>query len=180
MDGPATIWRSAPYTILRRVADSGRQQRRNRRGDRRAPGAAGRGRGHRRFHPGARAFAASPVSADDRPLFDPRLRADFTAVRSSRPACTQRGGPRVVRFGRGQRLAALDAAPLHGVRIGVVRDYCSPNSIPKWSAWPKPRSRASRTPACKSSSRRCGTPGVIDVTTNAVQNHDVRVALPRY
>ena len=76
---------------------------------------------------------------------------------------------------------ALDAAPLHGVRIGVVRDYWFAELDPEVERLAEAAlARLKDAGVQIVESTLPGLQALIDVTTNAVQNHDVRVALPRY
>ncbi|HEX4243709.1 MAG TPA: amidase family protein [Steroidobacteraceae bacterium] len=75
----------------------------------------------------------------------------------------------------------LDAAPLHGVRLGVVRDYWLTNLDPEVErAW---ESALARLRDAGAQIVETGMPGLgplIDATTDAVQNHDVRTSLAEY
>lgn len=75
----------------------------------------------------------------------------------------------------------LKAAPLHGMRLGVVRDYWFTDLDPEVE-----RLTALALAKLKDAGAQIvetqlpGLGALIDLTTNAVQNHDVRIALPHY
>ncbi len=78
----------------------------------------------------------------------------------------------------GQR---LDAAPLKGVRLGVVRDYWFIDLDPEVLRLTElALARLKEAGAQIIDTQMPGLAALIELTTDAVQNHDVRVALARY
>src|SRR5271154_676774 len=75
----------------------------------------------------------------------------------------------------------LDAAPLEGVRLGIVRDYWFTDLDPEVRRLTElALARLKDAGAQIVESQLPGLASLIDLTTNPVQNHDVRVALARY
>ncbi len=75
----------------------------------------------------------------------------------------------------------LDAAPLKGVRFGVVRDYWFTDLDPEVERLTElALARLKDGGAQIIDTQLPGLAALIELTTDAVQNHDVRVALPRY
>jgi Asp-tRNA(Asn)/Glu-tRNA(Gln) amidotransferase A subunit family amidase len=75
----------------------------------------------------------------------------------------------------------LEAAPLAGVRLGVVRDYWFTDLDPEVARLTElALARLKDAGAQIVETHLPGLASLIDATTDAVQNHDVRIALPRY
>jgi mandelamide amidase len=75
----------------------------------------------------------------------------------------------------------LDAAPLKGVRLGVVRDFWFTDLDPEVARLTElALARLKDEGAQIIDTHLPGLAALIGLTTDAVQNHDVRVALPRY
>ena len=75
----------------------------------------------------------------------------------------------------------IDAAPLAGVRLGVVRDYWFIDLDPEVMRMTElALARLKDAGAQIIETHLPGLGSLIDLTTNAVQNHDVRGALARY
>src|SRR5580692_7814477 len=75
----------------------------------------------------------------------------------------------------------LDATPLAGVRLGVVRDYWFIDLDPEVVRLTElALARLKDAGAQIVETQLPGLASLIDLTTDAVQNHDVRVALARY
>jgi indoleacetamide hydrolase len=76
---------------------------------------------------------------------------------------------------------ALKAAPLAGVRLGVVRDYWFSDLDPDVERLIQlALDRLTQAGAHIVDTSLPGLAALIDTTTDVVQNHDVRVALPQY
>jgi mandelamide amidase len=75
----------------------------------------------------------------------------------------------------------LNAAPLAGVRLGLVRDYWFTDLDPEVERLTElALTRLKDAGALIIETELPGLASLIDLTTDAVQNHDVRIALPRY
>jgi mandelamide amidase len=75
----------------------------------------------------------------------------------------------------------LDAAPLKGVRLGVVRDFWFTDLDPEVLRLTElALARLKEGGAQIIDTQLPGLAALIELTTDAVQNHDVRVALARY
>jgi indoleacetamide hydrolase len=75
----------------------------------------------------------------------------------------------------------LDATPLRGLRLGVVRDYWFTDLDPEVRRVTElALARLKDAGAQIVETQLPGLASLIDLTTDAVQNHDVRVALARY
>jgi mandelamide amidase len=75
----------------------------------------------------------------------------------------------------------LPAAPLKGVRLGVVRDYWFTDLDPEVERQTElALARLKEAGADIVETRLPGLASLIELTTDAVQNHDVRIALPAY
>jgi mandelamide amidase len=75
----------------------------------------------------------------------------------------------------------LDAAPLAGVRLGIVRDYWFTELDPEVERLTEAALvRLKDLGVQIIETQLPGLASLIDLTTDAVQNHDVRIALPRY
>ncbi len=75
----------------------------------------------------------------------------------------------------------LDAAPLKGVRIGVVRDYWFTDLDPQILQLTElALARLKEAGAQVIDTQLPGLGPLIELTTDVIQNHDVRVALTRY
>jgi indoleacetamide hydrolase len=75
----------------------------------------------------------------------------------------------------------LEAAPLKGLRLGIVRDYWFTDLDPEVERLTElALVRLKDAGARIVETELPGLSSLIDLTTNPVQNHDVRVALPRY
>ena len=75
----------------------------------------------------------------------------------------------------------LEAARLDGVRIGVVRDYWFADLAPEVERLTElALAKLKEAGAQIVETQLPGLQALIDLTTDAVQNHDVRLALPRY
>ena len=75
----------------------------------------------------------------------------------------------------------LQAAPLHGVRFGVVRDYWFTDLAPEVERLTTlALAKLKEAGAQIVETQLPGLAALIELTTDAVQNHDVRIALPRY
>jgi len=75
----------------------------------------------------------------------------------------------------------LQAAPLKGLRLGVVRDYWFTDLDPEVERQTElALARLKEAGALIVETQLPGLASLIDLTTDAVQNHDVRIALPAY
>jgi indoleacetamide hydrolase len=75
----------------------------------------------------------------------------------------------------------LDAAPLEGLRLGVVRDYWFTDLDPEVERLTElALARLKDAGVHIVETQLPELASLIDLTTNPVQNHDVRIALPRY
>jgi indoleacetamide hydrolase len=75
----------------------------------------------------------------------------------------------------------LDAASLEGVRLGIVRDYWFTDLDPEVERLTDlALARLKAAGAQIVETQLPGLASIIDLTTDAVQNHDVRIALARY
>lgn len=75
----------------------------------------------------------------------------------------------------------LEAAPLEGLRLGVVRDYWFTDLDPEVERLTQlALARLEDAGALIIETSLPGLASLIDHTTDAVQSHDVRIALPRY
>jgi mandelamide amidase len=75
----------------------------------------------------------------------------------------------------------LHAAPLKGVRLGVVRDYWFTDLDPEVERQTElALARLKEAGADIVETELPGLASLIELTTDAVQNHDVRIALPAY
>jgi len=75
----------------------------------------------------------------------------------------------------------LQAAPLKGLRLGVVRDYWFTDLDPEIERQTElALARLKEAGALIVETQLPGLASLIDLTTDAVQNHDVRIALPAY
>ncbi len=75
----------------------------------------------------------------------------------------------------------LHAAPLHGVRLGVVRDYWFSDLAPEVERLTTlALAKLKEAGAQIVETQLPGLAALIDLTTDAVQNHDVRIALASY
>jgi indoleacetamide hydrolase len=75
----------------------------------------------------------------------------------------------------------LGAAPLAGLRLGVVRDYWFTDLDPEVERLTElALARLKEAGVQVIDTQLPGLASLIDLTTDLVQNHDVRVALPRY
>ena len=75
----------------------------------------------------------------------------------------------------------LDAASLKGLRLGVVRDYWFTDLDPEVERLTElALARLKEAGVQIVETQLPGLASLIDLTTNPVQNHDVRIALPRY
>ena len=75
----------------------------------------------------------------------------------------------------------LPAAPLKGVRLGVVRDYWFTDLDPEVERQTElALARLKEAGADIVETQLPGLASLIELTTDAVQNHDVRIALPAY
>ena len=78
----------------------------------------------------------------------------------------------------GQRLQAV---PLKGLRLGIVRDYWFTDLDPEVERQTElALARLKEAGALIVETQLPGLASLIDLTTDAVQNHDVRIALPAY
>ena len=76
---------------------------------------------------------------------------------------------------------ALAAPSVHGIRLGVVRDYFFADLDPEVERITRAAlSRLQDAGIVLVEGKLPGLAHLIDLTTNQVQNHDVRVALPQY
>jgi Asp-tRNA(Asn)/Glu-tRNA(Gln) amidotransferase A subunit family amidase len=75
----------------------------------------------------------------------------------------------------------LQAAPLKGLRLGIVRDYWFTDLDPEVERQTElALARLKEAGALIVETQLPGLASLIDLTTDAVQNHDVRIALPAY
>ena len=75
----------------------------------------------------------------------------------------------------------LQAAPLKGLRLGIVRDYWFTDLDPEVERQTQlALARLKEAGALIVETQLPGLASLIDLTTDAVQNHDVRIALPAY
>jgi Asp-tRNA(Asn)/Glu-tRNA(Gln) amidotransferase A subunit family amidase len=75
----------------------------------------------------------------------------------------------------------LQAAPLKGLRFGIVRDYWFTDLDPEVERQTElALARLKEAGALIVETQLPGLASLIDLTTDAVQNHDVRIALPAY
>jgi len=75
----------------------------------------------------------------------------------------------------------LQAAPLKGLRLGIVRDYWFTDLDPEVERQTElALARLKEAGALIVETQLPGLGSLIDLTTDAVQNHDVRIALPAY
>jgi indoleacetamide hydrolase len=75
----------------------------------------------------------------------------------------------------------LEATPLKGLRLGIVRDYWFTDLDPEVERLTElALAKLKDAGAQIVETQLPGLASLIDLTTNPVQNHDVRVALPRY
>jgi mandelamide amidase len=75
----------------------------------------------------------------------------------------------------------LQAAPLKGLRLGIVRDYWFTDLDPEVERQTElALARLKEAGALIIETELPGLASLIDLTTDAVQNHDVRIALPAY
>jgi Asp-tRNA(Asn)/Glu-tRNA(Gln) amidotransferase A subunit family amidase len=75
----------------------------------------------------------------------------------------------------------LEAAPLKGLRLGIVRDYWFADLDPEVGRLTELAFARLRDAGVQIIETTLpGLASLIDLTTNPVQNHDVRLALPRY
>jgi mandelamide amidase len=75
----------------------------------------------------------------------------------------------------------LQAAPLEGLRLGIVRDYWFTDLDPEVERQTElALARLKEAGALIIETELPGLASLIDLTTDAVQNHDVRIALPAY
>jgi indoleacetamide hydrolase len=80
-----------------------------------------------------------------------------------------------------QDFQKLHAAPLRGVRLGVVRDYWFTDLAPEVERLTTlALAKLKEAGAQIVETQLPGLAALIELTTNSVQNHDVRIALPRY
>jgi indoleacetamide hydrolase len=80
-----------------------------------------------------------------------------------------------------QDFQKLHAAPLRGVRLGVVRDYWFTDLAPEVERLTTlALAKLKEAGAEIVETQLPGLAALIELTTNPVQNHDVRLALPRY
>ena len=169
---------------LRPHAHSRRQQRRHGGGDRRAPGAARSRRRHGRVHSRACGILRHRrLPTDHRALLDPRLRADFPAVRSGRDRmhaawrisrCSIRWWPRTAQSL--EPVTAARRAPRRRARLLVHRSRSGGRAHLTRFALTRLKDAGVRDRR----DRVAGLARLIDLTTDPVQNHDVRFALARY
>ena len=76
---------------------------------------------------------------------------------------------------------ALKAAPLEGVRLGIVRDYWFTDLDPQVEQLTERALARLRSAGAEILETQLpGLAALIDLTTYTIQNHDVRMALPRY
>ena len=145
-------------------------------------GAFGYSRGYRGLHPRPGRVLRHPgLSADHGTLLDAGLRAHLAAVRSGGPARTQRRGSAVVRFGRGPRFPSVRIRLASRRSLGIVRDYWFEDLDPEVErVTALALKRLEQAGAVLVEAPLAGVAQLIALTTDQVQNHDVRVALPRY
>jgi indoleacetamide hydrolase len=75
----------------------------------------------------------------------------------------------------------LEGAPLKGLRLGIVRDYWFADLDPEVERQTElALARLKEAGALIVETQLPGLASLIDLTTDAVQNHDVRIALPAY
>jgi Asp-tRNA(Asn)/Glu-tRNA(Gln) amidotransferase A subunit family amidase len=75
----------------------------------------------------------------------------------------------------------LDAAPLHGLRLGVVRDYWFADLDPEVERLTEHALARLRDAGAQIvETQMTGLAPLIDLTTDGIQSHDVRIALTRY
>ena len=75
----------------------------------------------------------------------------------------------------------LQAVPLKGLRLGIVRDYWFTDLDPEVERQTElALARLKEAGALIVETQLPGLASLIDLTTDAVQNHDVRIALPAY
>jgi Asp-tRNA(Asn)/Glu-tRNA(Gln) amidotransferase A subunit family amidase len=75
----------------------------------------------------------------------------------------------------------LQAAPLKGLRLGIVRDYWFTDLDPEVERQTElALARLKEAGALIVETQLPGLASLIELTTDAVQNHDVRIALPAY
>src|SRR5580700_1637905 len=75
----------------------------------------------------------------------------------------------------------LQATPLKGLRFGIVRDYWFTDLDPEVERQTElALARLKEAGALIVETELPGLAALIELTTNSVQNHDVRIALPRY